>query len=344
MRQSIGGHCDTYSSYICCMLSISILALQNATAASVADASYVFTKVNEFLEHSGRRPAFNVKLVGQATPVHLRGGLFSIHPDLLLINVHKTDLLIIPALSGDMTTAVPEHEDYIPWIIRQYQAGAEIAALDTGVFLLARSGLLNGKPCTTHWSHAQLFRNSFPAVKLLDEKIMTAHQGLYSSAGNNAYWNLLLFLIEKYTDRNMAVLSAKYFLTDLARNSQLPYHMFNGLKEHTDETVKKAQRYIERHYHEKVTVDQLATRFRLSRRTLERKFQKAIYHTVLEYIQRVKIEAAKKQLENGRKSVSEIMRDIGYTDIQAFRDVFRKMTDMTPLAYRDQYMKADKVL
>ncbi|HEY0612586.1 MAG TPA: helix-turn-helix domain-containing protein [Chitinophaga sp.] len=319
------------------MLSISILALQNATAASVADACYVFTKVNEFLERSGRGPAFNVKLVGQATPVRLNGGFFSLHPDLLLINAHKTDLVIIPSLSGDMISAALQHEAYVPWIIRQYQTGSEIAALDTGAFLLAHTGLLNGKHCTTHWNNAQLFRNSFPAVKLLDEKIMTACQGLYSSAGNNAYWNLLLFLVEKYTDRNMAVLAAKYFLTDLARNSQLPYHMFSGLKEHTDETVKKAQRYIEQHYREKVTVDQLAVKFRLSRRTLERKFRKAIYHTVVEYIQRVKIEAAKKQLENGRKSIPEIMHDVGYTDIQAFRDVFRKMTDMTPLAYQEQY-------
>jgi transcriptional regulator GlxA family with amidase domain len=319
------------------MLSVSILALQNATAASVADAVYVFTKVNAFLEQSGRPPAFNVKLVGTGTPVRLNGGLFSLHPDLLLPNVHQTDLVIIPALSGDMITSTQQHEDYVPWIIRQYQTGAAVAALDTGAFLLAHTGLLNGKPCTTHWSYAQLFRHSYPAVKLLDEKIMTAHQGLYSSAGNNAYWNLLLFLIEQYTDHNMAVLAAKYFLTDLARNSQLPYHMFNGLKEHNDETVKKAQRYIERHYHEKVTVDQLAAKFRLSRRTLERRFRKAIYHTVVEYIQRVKIEAAKKQLEHGRKSVSEIMHDVGYTDIQAFRDVFRKMTDMTPLAYRERY-------
>ena len=344
MRQSVGGHCDTYCTYICRMLSISILALENATAASVADACYVFTKVNEFLERSGRRPAFHVQLLGQTTPVCLKGGLFSLHPDLLLNNVHKTDLVIIPALSGDMISVAFQQQAYISWIIRQYQMGAAVAALDTGAFLLARTGLLNGKPCTTHWSYAQLFRNSFPAVKLLDEKIMTAHQGLYSSAGNNAYWNLLLFLVEKHTDRNMAVLAAKYFLTDLARNSQLPYHMFNGLKEHTDETVKKAQHYIESHYHEKVTVDELAHKLRLSRRTLERRFRKAIYHTVVEYIQRVKIEAAKKQLENGRKSIAEIMHDVGYTDIQAFRDVFRKMTDMTPLAYRDHYMKGDSIL
>jgi transcriptional regulator GlxA family with amidase domain len=270
--------------------------------------------------------------------------LFSLHPDLLLGKAHKTDLVIIPALSGDMMSAALQHEAFVPWLVRQYHTGAAIAALDTGAFLLAGTGLLNGKPCTTHWSYAQLFRNSFPAVKLLDEKIMTAYQGLYSSAGNNACWNLLLFLVEQYTDRNMAVLAAKYFLTDLARNSQLPYHMFNGLKEHTDEMVRKAQHYIERHYHEKVTVDQLADKFRLSRRTLERRFRKAICHTVVEYIQRVKIEAAKKQLENGRKSIAEIMHDVGYIDIQAFRDVFRKMTHMTPLAYRDHFMKDDSTL
>jgi transcriptional regulator GlxA family with amidase domain len=325
------------------MLSMSILALQNAVAASVADACHVFTKVNEFLEQSGRPPAFDVKLAGLSSPVRLHGGIFSLYPDRLLQDIGKTDLIIIPSLSGDIISATLHNKDYAPWIVRQYKNGAEVAALCTGAFLLAHTGLLNGQPCTTHWSHAHDFRRCYPEARLQDEKIMAGRQGLYTSAGNNAYWNLLLFLVEKYTDRNMALLTAKYFLTDLSRNSQLPYRMFSGMKEHTDETVRKAQRYIERHYHEKVTVEQLADKFRLSRRTLERRFRKAIYHTVVEYIQHVKIEAAKKQLETGRKSLREIMQEIGYTDVQAFRDVFRKMTDMTPLAYREQYANNNQV-
>lgn len=325
------------------MLSVSILALENAAAASVADACYVFTKVNGFLEQAGRPPAFNVQLTGLASPVRLHGGSFSLHPARLLNDTGKTDLIIIPSLSGDIISTTLQNTAYTPWIIQQYKKGAEVAALCTGAFLLAHTGLLNGLPCTTHWSYAADFRRHYPSARLMEEKIMAGRQGLYTSAGNNAYWNLLLFLVSKHTDRNITLLTAKYFLIDPARTSQLPYRMFNGLKEHSDETVKKAQRYIERHYHEKVTVDQLAEKFRLSRRTLERRFRKAIYHTVVEYIQRVKIEAAKKQLESGRKSIPEIMHAIGYTDVQAFRDVFRKMTDMTPLAYQEQYANNDQM-
>lgn len=320
------------------MITISILTLKNAVLASIADTHYVFTIVNEFLKQAGKAPLFNVQLVGLSKEVRLNDGLFTIHADAVLEEVNP-DLIIIPSMTGDMMSATHLNRDYAIWIAQRYKDGAEVASLCVGAFLLAFSGILKGKQCTTHWLYANEFRHFYPTVKLLDEKVITDQNGLYSSGGNNAYWNLLLHLVEKYTDRKMAIHTAKYFVVDLDRNIQSPFIVFHGLKDHEDETIKNAQEYIEQNYWEKLVVDQIADKFNVTRRTFERRFKKATRHTVIEYIQRVKVEATKKQLEIGRKSVNEIMYSVGYADIQTYRDVFKKITGMTPIEYRNKYNK-----
>jgi transcriptional regulator GlxA family with amidase domain len=293
--------------------------------------------VNEFLRQSGRAPLFDVKLVGLSREVKLNQGLFCIHPDMIANEVEQSDLVIIPSLMGDMMSATHLNRDFAGWIANQYKNGSEVASLCVGAFLMAFSGLLKGKQCTTHWLYANEFRHYYPTVKLVDEKVITDQSGLYSSGGNNAYWNLLLHLVEKYTDRAMAIRTAKYFVIDLDRNFQSPFIIFNGLKDHGDDAIRKAQEYIEQHYADKHTIEFLADKFNLTRRTFERRFRKATRHTLVEYIQRVKIEASKKQLEIGRKSVNDIMNAVGYTDIQTFREVFKKIAGMSPADYRSKY-------
>jgi transcriptional regulator GlxA family with amidase domain len=319
------------------MVHISILALRNAVLASIADTRYVFSMVNDFLKQEGKLPLFQVQLVAFTAEVQLNQGLFSLHPDALVKDIDHTDLIIIPAMTGDMLASVRMNMDYAPWIAQQYKSGTEVASLCVGAFLMAFSGIAKGKQCTTHWAYANEFRYFYPSVKLVEEKVMTAQQGVYSSGGNNAYWNLLLYLVEKYTNRQIAIHTAKYFVIDLDRHQQTPFVIFSGLKDHEDETIIEAQEFIEAHYEDKLTVDQLAEQFNVTRRTFERRFKKATYLTVAEYIQRVKIEAAKKQLEAGRRSITEVMVAVGYSDTQTFRDVFKKITGMTPVDYRDKY-------
>ena len=307
--------------------------------ASVADSRYVFVKVNEFLKNSGKAPLFKVQLVGLNGEVKLNDGVFSIHPDAFINEIQKTDLIIIPALSGDIFTATNSNINYVSWINKQYKNGAEVASLCTGAFLLAFSGLLKGRQCTTHWLYANEFRHHYSMVTLVDEKAITDQNGLYSSGGNNAWWNLLLHLVEKYAGREIAIYTAKYFVIEPDRATQSPFIIFNGLKDHDDEVIIRSQEFIEQNYQEKLTVDELASRFDLSRRTFERRFKKGTRNTVAEYIQRVKIEAAKKQLEIGRKSILEIMLDVGYADIPTFRNVFKRIAGMTPVEYRNMYNK-----
>lgn len=321
------------------MKHISIIVPDDAVPASIVDPRYFFTAVNQFLTDAGEEPAFNVELVGLTKEVSLNRGIFAVYTDKLIKDVTKTDLIIIPALSGDLKITLEKNKDFIPWIVKHYENNSEVASLCLGAFLLASTGLLNGKECSTHWLFANDFRTMFPEVTLIDGNIISEEKGIYSSGGASSYWNLLLHLIEKYTTREMAIRAAKFFAVEIDRKSQSPFIMFNGQKKHDDEPIKEAQAYIEKNFTEKISVEELAVKFAIGRRHFERRFKKSTNNTPMEYIQRVKVEAAKKQLETGRKNVTEVMYEVGYVDTKAFRSIFKKITGMSPVDYKNKYNK-----
>ncbi len=320
-------------------MNISILVPENAVMQAIADPQYLFSAVNQFMAASGKEPLFQVQLIGLKKEVIINDGLFSIHTSQLLNEVKQTDLVIIPALFGNMKNAIDSNKEMAPWIIEQYNNGAEVASLCVGAFLLASTGLLNGKKCSTHWGFQNQFSEMFPHVEVVDGSIITEEQGLYSSGGANSYWNLLLHLVEKYTDRQTAVLASKYFAIDINRQSQSTFAMFQGQKTHHDEVIKQAQVFIETNIQGKITIDELADLVSLGRRSFERRFKLATNNSVLEYINRVKIEFAKRSFEASRKNINEVMYDVGYTDTKAFRTIFKKITGLTPLEYRNRYNK-----
>ncbi|HKO82186.1 MAG TPA: helix-turn-helix domain-containing protein [Chitinophagaceae bacterium] len=321
------------------MKHISIIVPDDAVPASIVDPRYFFTAVNQFLADAGEEPAFDVELVGLTKEVLLNKGIFAVYTDKLIKDVTSTDLIIIPALSGDLKITLEKNKDFIPWIVKHYENKSEVASLCLGAFLLASTGLLNGKECSTHWLFANDFRTMFPEVTLIDGNIISEEKGIYSSGGASSYWNLLLHLIEKYTSREMAIRTAKFFAVEIDRKSQSPFIMFNGQKKHDDEPIKEAQAYIEKNFTEKISVEELAVKFAIGRRHFERRFKKSTNNTPMEYIQRVKIEAAKKQLETGRKNVTEVMYEVGYLDTKAFRTIFKKITGMSPIDYKNKYNK-----
>lgn len=319
------------------MKHISILVPEGAILGSLEGSRQLLTQVNEFFKIKGAPPIFKVQLVGLTRETKLCGGLFTANPDLLIGDVKKTDLIIIPALDGDIKEALENNRDFIPWIIKQYNSGAEVASLCLGAFLLASTGLLNGRKCATHWIAENNFRKMFPDVNLVTEKVITDEHGLYSSGGAFSYVNLILYLIEKFAGRDMSILAAKVFAIEIEREDQLSFIIFQGQKDHDDEQIKKAQEFIENNFQEKITVDQLASMFAIGRRNLERRFKKATSNTVVEYIQRVKMEAAKMNLESSRENVNEVMYKVGYTDTKAFRNTFKRITGLSPIQYRSKY-------
>jgi transcriptional regulator GlxA family with amidase domain len=320
------------------MKHISILVPKGDVALSCIEGSFtVFNKVNDVLREMGKDPLFKVQLIGIDNSTQSYHKLFNVTPDASITQTKKTDLIIIPAVNGDMYKVIDLNKEFFPWIIEQYKGGAEVASLCVGTFLLASTGLLSGKKCSTHWIAANDFRRMFPDVELISEKIITDDQGIYTSGGANSFLNLILYLVEKHAGREIAVWCSKVFEIEIERNTQSPFIIFNGQKDHDDELVQKAQDFIEKNFQEKITVDQLASMLALSRRNLERRFKKATSNTTVEYLQRVKVEAAKLSLESSRENVNEVMYKVGYTDTKAFRNTFKRYTGLSPVEYRNKY-------
>jgi transcriptional regulator GlxA family with amidase domain len=311
----------------------------HASVVNIEGTHQIFNEVNSIRKTMDKPPLFKVQLVGISHETSQRNGLFTIKPDALIGDIKKTDLIIIPAIHGNPEIVMDKNAPFIPWIVKQYNNGAEVASLCIASFFLAATGLLNGKQCATHWSAANDFRNIYPEVNLVDDKIITEDDGIYTSGGAYSFTNLLVYIIEKYAGRDVAVMVSKMFMIDIDRVSQSPFIIFQGQKTHEDESIKQAQEYIENNFEEKITVDQLASMFALGRRNMERRFKKATANTVIEYIQRVKIEVAKKNLEKGRKNVNEVMYEVGYSDTKAFRNIFKRITGLSPVEYRSKYNK-----
>ena len=183
------------------------------------------------------------------------------------------------------------------------------------------------------------FKRLFPNINLHIDKLITAERGIYTNGGGYSFLNLILLLVEKYFDRETAIFCSKIFQIDIERTSQSPFHIFKMQKNHGDELIGKAQTYIEENLSEKISFEDLASKLAISRRNFDRRFIKATGNTPVEYLQRVKVEVAKSILENGRKNIYEVMNEVGYSDDKAFREVFKKITGVSPLDYRARYNK-----
>ncbi|PKP11677.1 MAG: AraC family transcriptional regulator [Bacteroidetes bacterium HGW-Bacteroidetes-4] len=321
------------------MKKIAILVPEHSVIQAIADPQYCFSAVNNYRMQNGLEPLFELTLVGLKPRIKLNQGNYLVQPDQLMSPFVTYDLIIIPALFGDLQVALDANKKFIPWLIKQYAKGAELASLCLGAFLLASTGLVNGMKCSTHWSFANKFRNKFPDVIMQEGQIVTDEHGIYTSGGAHSYWNLLLHLVEKFTDRETAIYISKYFAIEINRNRQSVFALFTGQKDHHDEVVKQAQHYIEQNTEKRITVEMLAEKLAVGRRSFERRFKKATNNSVLEYIQRVKIETAKRQFESSVKTISEVMFEVGYNDSKAFRNTFKKVTGLTPAAYRNRYHK-----
>lgn len=322
------------------MKTVSILLPRGAASVGCIEGSCtLFEQVNVFSRARGGKDLFRVEVVGlDASPMRY-GHRVEIRPDRTLAEVVETDLVIVPAVNGDPDLVVAANREFLPWIVERYKDGAEVASLCVGTFLLAATGLLRGRACSTHWNAADNFRRRHPETRLQSDSVITDEAGLYTSGGALSFWNLLLHLVEKHAGREIAVLASKYFEIDIDRADQSPFRIFSGQRDHDDEAVRRAQDVLEARFAEKLSVDHVATEVAVGRRSLERRFRQATGNSVAEYLQRVRVEAAKKRLESGRASVQDAMDVAGYADPKTFRILFKKTTGLAPLDYRARYGK-----
>lgn len=305
--------------------------------SSIVGPYKIFSRANQLWKKTYGHELFQIQLAGLSLEVQYYEGLFAVKPQILISEVQRADLVIIPSLNHQYDLAIAQNEPIIHWLARQHRQGAAVASICTGAFLLAASGLLDGHSCSTHWSAANDFRERFPEVKLQTDHLITDENGIYTNGGAYSFLNLIIYLIEKYFDRPTAILCSKIFQIEIDRNTQSVFSIFTGQKRHGDEMVREAQDFIEGQLKEKISVEQLSSHFAVSRRNFDRRFIKATGNTPLEYAQRVKIESAKKALESTRKTINEVMYEVGYSDPKAFREIFRKVTGLSPLDYKNRY-------
>lgn len=327
------------------MKHVSILVpKKNAILSSVIGPYKIFNAVNRFIINTTGQNEnfFDVHLVGIEKDTVLYDGAFSIHCDSTIDEVKKTDLVIIPAVIPDtLANDIKDNYGFVPWIRKQKKIqNAEVASFCLGAFFLAETGLLDGKQCTTHWAGMEMFRKLYPKVDLISNKVVTDEDGIYTSGGAYSFLNLMLHLVDKYCGRAAAIYISKFFEIEMDRDNQNQFAIFQGQKDHEDEAIKQAQNYIEGNVSNKISVEKLAERSAISRRNFVRRFKKATQNNPLEYIQRVKIEAAKKILESTQNNVTEVMFGVGYTDQKSFRTVFKKYVGLTPIAYKVKYNRS----
>ncbi|AYD65513.1 helix-turn-helix domain-containing protein [Achromobacter sp. B7] len=319
------------------MKNVAFLLPTGTNIASLETARHGFQVANAYLVAQGREPQFHVCTLALTREVSLDDGRIKVLADQVLADAPRIDICIAPPLLGAVPDVVLSNRELIDWLASHHRAGGEVASLCMGAALLAAGGVLDGQQAVVHWVAQNLYASLFPNVHWISDRVVMAENGVYTSGGAFSAAHLVLHLIEKYTDRDTAIWCAKYFQLDWSRQSQLPFAVFIGQKAHADEVVRAVQSYIERCYTEKITVESLAERHAMGRRTLERRFRQATGNSIVQYLQRVRVEAAKKRLETSRKSVAEVMYEVGYNDTKAFRDIFSKHCGMSPVGYRDRY-------
>lgn len=321
------------------MKKVTILGLYNSMATTIFGPMDILNQAGRLwnrVGHSPPTPFFDVTIASaDGQPIRCTNNVL-IQPHCSIDAVHQADLIVI-ASATHIEQILQKNPELVPWIRRQYNQGAHVASICTGVFLLAETGLLDGKSATLHWGFTEMFRQRYPQVNLKQDQMFIDQGRLYCSAGVNAGMDLSLYLVEKFCGRQTAVQSAKSMILDLGRETQTPYSCCLFPKDHGDPLVIKAQTWMEQHQTQFIDYNRLARKFRMSRRSLERRFKQSTGVTPLGYLQRLRVETAKRLLEEGSQTFNEITFRVGYEDIPFFRKVFVRVTGLRPKEYQQRF-------
>ena len=322
-------------------ISVAILAFETFAAIPINGPMDVLNKscalLSEARGEDPANPAFKVELVAlKKRPLHF-GSSVTLHPDVSIATAGQPDLLLIPSVGDDVLGSLSFLRGFVPWIKQCSARGARVISMCTGAFLLAETGLLNGRSATTHWAFADLFRRTYPQVQLFPERLIVDEGKFITAGASTAFLDVALYLLELYCGREAAILTAKVLLIEMGRYTQLPYTIFSTHKIHEDHEILRIQQFMESHMTRQITVSDLAKRVGMSTRNFDRRFRAAVGEAPTAYVQKLRIEKAKRLLETTSNSVAEIMLKIGYLDERSFRRLFSSLTGLSPKAYRRKY-------
>lgn len=247
------------------------------------------------------------------------------------------DIVYIPGFLADVQLIINQETKDIAWLKKQFARGAKLAAACNGNFILAETGLLKNRKATTHWSLVNEFRRRYTDVQLQPEKILIDEGDIISAAGTTACLNLALYLVHRFGSAELAMTSSKVFLVDSGRRIQKPYETYSAPKKHGDDTIEKTQEWIENNFKKPITLESMTEVSRLGKRTLIRRFKKATGDTPLVYLQKLRVENAKRLLEGTGNTFNEITWQVGYEDVSSFQRLFKSETGLSPREYRAKF-------
>lgn len=322
------------------MEHISIVVYEDVLPTALSSTISLLTSANEAALARGRKVAFEIELIG----VHLKNIQLSkqmqCYCTKTIADKFDTDVIILPPMNTgavDPTVHLLQNSTLVSWIKEKYRQKAQIISLCSGAYILAETGLLNGMPATSHWNAIEDLQLRYPSINFTPAEVVTNSKSIITGGGGFSALNALLYFIEKQFGKEIAVELSKIYGLEYARTSQSLFAVFSGQQRHNDNDIHKAQAYIESKFKTDISVEQVATRVNMSKRNFIRRFKSATSMTPIEFIQRIKVEAAKKALEAGEMNIESVTYAVGYNDLKTFRSVFKKITGLTPVAYRNKY-------
>lgn len=324
-------------------LHVSLVAIPDMVVSTLAGLYDVMNAV-AMMDQTNDAP-FAVEIVGDKTgPLLLASGV-PIDVQRAVSKVEASDIVIVPSiLLRQEQWAKGRYPDLVSWIARMHAQGAQLCSACSGLFLIAETGLFDGNDATVHFGYVREFSAAYPAVPVHPERVLVIsgrREELVSSGASNTWHDLALYLIARHAGATVAQEVARYFALQWHQDGLTPYIVFDGKTDHGDAEIGAAQQWLAKHFSAANPVEQVIRRSKLAERTFKRRFTQATGLPPIAYVQRLRVEDAKRRLERTDAPVDEVSWRVGYEDAAFFRRLFRRVTGMAPGAYRKRFRIPD---
>lgn len=321
---------------------VSLVALPDAVVSTLAGVYDVMNAPSQASLAGEPGPArFRVEIVGEATgPLQLASGV-PLPVQRAIDEIESTDIVIVPSvLVRNGVWRKGRYPKLVQWVARMHAQGAVLCSACSGIFLLAETGLFDARDATVHFGYAQAFGAAYPEVKVHPERVLVVsgqREDLVSSGASTTWHDLVLYLIARYAGATDAQEVARMYALQWHQDGLAPYISFEGRGDHGDAEIASAQRWLDGHFSVASPVDEMIARSKLAERTFKRRFTAATGLAPIAYVQRLRIEDAKRRLERTDAPIDEIAWRVGYEDAAFFRRLFKRTTGMAPGAYRKRF-------